>query len=267
MNNLNIPKTGLGTFGLTGKSGTDAILSAMEIGYRHIDTAQSYDTEESVGAAIDSCGIPRDELFITTKIKPENFSQLRSSLRESCDLLQVDHVDLTLIHWPAHYDKTPVSAYIGELARAQEEGQTTLIGVSNFTRRHLKEVDEVIGSGRLATNQFECHPFLQNRILAQYCRDTGVGVTAYQPMAGGRAADDPVLAKIGESKGATATQISLAFLLHKGYVVIPKSKNPERMRSNLEAANIQLTAADISVIEALDRNQRTVNPEWGPDWD
>ncbi|MGR3661631.1 MAG: aldo/keto reductase [Paracoccaceae bacterium] len=267
MKDINIPKIGLGTYGLTGKSGTEAVLSAIEIGYRHLDTAQSYDTEIPVGAAIDSCGIARADLFVTTKIKDENFSQLRSSLRESCDNLQVDHVDLCLIHWPAPYEKIPVSAYIGELLKAQEEGLTRLIGVSNFTRKHLKDVDDAIGTGHLATNQFECHPYLQNRLLAQHCQDNGIGVTAYQPMAGGKTADDPVLTKIGESKGATATQVSLAFLLQKGYVVIPKSKNPDRMRLNFEAVNVHLSPEDMSAIEALERNQRTVDPEWGPDWD
>lgn len=267
MNSLSIPDIGLGTYGLTGKPGTEAVLSAIEIGYRHLDTAQTYDTEIPVGEAIDSCGLDRDELFVTTKITPENFMNLRSSLRESCDKLKVDRVDLCLIHWPAHYDELPVSAYLGELFSAQEEGMTKLIGVSNFTRRHMKEADAAIGSGRLFTNQFECHPYLQNRILAQYCQDTNVRVTAYQPIAGGRTVDDPVLTKIGESMGAAATQVSLAFLLHKGYVVIPKSKSPERMRANFEASNLQLSPEDISAVEALDRNQRTVNPEWGPDWD
>ena len=267
MNDLTIPKVGLGTYGLTGDSGTKAVLSAIEIGYRHLDTAQTYDTEKPVGTAIDSCGLRRDELFVTTKITPENFTRLHSSLRESCDNLKVDHVDLCLIHWPAPYDEVPVKSYLGELARAQEDGMATLIGVSNFTRKHLKKADEAIGAGRLATNQFECHPYLQNRVLAQYCQNDDIAVTAYQPMAGGRTVDDPVLTKIGESMGATATQISLAFLLSKGYIVIPKSKNPDRMRSNLEAADLQLSADDISAIEALDRNQRTVDPEWGPDWD
>jgi len=262
-----IPKVGLGTYGLLGPEGTEAILAAIEMGYRHLDTAQSYDTEIPVGNAIDSCGLLREDLFVTTKITPENFTNLRSSLRQSCDNLKVDNVDLALIHWPAHYDKIPVSDYIGELARAQSEGLTRLIGVSNFTRKHLQAVDAEIGAGKLATNQFECHAYLQNRILVDYCRQSDLQVTAYMPLAAGKLANDPTLQVIADRIDAQASQVALAFLLTQGHVVIPKSANPDRMASNLAAASIALSTADIALIKELDRNDRIVDPEWGPDWD
>lgn len=270
-NDFSIPKIGLGTYGLTGEAGTKAVLAAMEIGYRHIDTAQTYDTEKPIGSAIDSvidsAELTRDDLFITTKITPENFTNLRDSLRESCDNLRVDAVDLTLIHWPAHYDKVPVSDYIGELLRAQTDGQTRLIGVSNFTRKHLQEVDAAIGKNMLATNQFECHAYLQNRVLAEYCDETDLQVTAYMPLAVGKLATDPVTVKIGAEQGVEASQIALAYLLQKGYVIIPKSATPARMASNLAASNITLTDNEMMQIDALDRNERIVDPEWGPSWD
>lgn len=266
-NSNGIPNIGLGTYGLLGSEGTDAILSAIEIGYRHLDTAQSYNTEKPVGRAVDSCGLDRGELFITTKITPENFAGLRDSLRQSCDNLKVDHVDLTLIHWPAHYDAIPVGDYIGELAKAQSDGLTRLIGVSNFTCKHLQDVDAALGTGKLATNQFECHAYLQNRILVDYCRRTDLQVTAYMPLAAGKLATDPILKEIAARMDAEASQVALAFLLASGHVVIPKSSDPTRMASNLAASALSLSATDIAQIEKLERNDRIVDPIWGPDWD
>lgn len=266
-NTCEIPKIGLGTYGLLGSEGTDAILSAIEIGFRHLDTAQSYDTEKPVGRAIKTCGLDRSDLFITTKISPENFTDLRASLRQSCDRLNVDHVNLTLIHWPAHYDETPVSDYIGDLAKAQSDGLTKLIGVSNFTRKHLRDVDAALGPGKLATNQFECHAYLQNRTLVDYCHQTGLQVTAYMPLAAGKLAKDPVLKEIAERKDAEASQVALAFLLAQGHVVIPKSADLARLASNYAASTVALTAADITQIQELERNDRIVDPKWGPDWD
>lgn len=267
MNTNKIPKIGLGTYGLTEDAGTKSILSAIKVGYRHIDTAQTYDTEKQVGSAIRACGLERDELFITTKITPENFSNLRQSLRESLDNLGIAKVDLTLIHWPSHYDKLPITAYIGELAKAQDEGLTNLIGVSNFTRWHLDEVDKEIGIHKLSTNQFECHAYLQNRVLAQYCQDLGVTVTAYMPMAVGKTLTDPVIVNIAQEHGCEPSQIALAYLLQQGYVVIPKSASATRQKANLDAANVTLTDADMAEILQLDCGDRIVDPEWGPKWD
>lgn len=242
-------------------------MAAIEIGYKHIDTAQTYDTEKPVGLAVENSKIDRDELFITTKITPENFSNLRESLRDSLKNLRLEKVDLTLIHWPAHYDKIPVKDYIGELARAQDEGLTGLIGVSNFTRRHLNEVQAEIGTGRLATNQFECHAYLQNRVLAQYCEDAKIPVTAYMPLAVGKLLSDPVIMKIAAEHSREPSQIALAFLLQRGFTVIPKSANPDRMKINLDSTNVHLTAENMTEIEGLDRGDRIVDPEWGPTWD
>ncbi|MBL1242274.1 MAG: aldo/keto reductase [OCS116 cluster bacterium] len=263
----NIPKVGLGTYGLTGDTGTQAIISAIKNGYRHIDTAQTYDTEKQVGSAIRDCGLARDQLFITTKITPENFSNLIPSLRDSLANLGTDKLNLTLIHWPSHYDKVPISDYIGLLAQAQDEGLTDLIGVSNFTRWHLDEVDKAIGIDRLSTNQFECHAYLQNRILAQHCKDVDVAVTCYMPMAVGEVLKDPVIIKIAAQHACDPSQVALAYLLQQGYIVIPKSANPQRQKTNLDSTNITLTTDNMGEIDTLERGHRIVDPEWGPKWD
>lgn len=262
-----IPRIGLGTFGLTDDAGLAALLSAIDLGYRHLDTAQTYVTEENVGAAIARSEIDRSEFFVTTKVTAPNLGRLTASVDDSLRAMRLDCADLVLIHWPAPYDNPPVSAYIGELARLQDKGRARLIGVSNFTRRHVDEAIAEIGEGRLVNNQFEQHVFLQNRTLAGHCRDRGIAVTAYMPLAGGNLEGNATLEKIARNHGATAAQVALAYLLALGSIVIPKSAAPERQKSNLAAGDLILDATDMGTLAALDRGERHINPEWGPDWD
>ena len=259
-----IPQIGLGTWELTG---ADAIVSALELGYRHIDTAQSYGTEDAVGEAVARSNLDRDDVFVTTKIAGANFPRLADSLRDSLGRLRMEQVDLTLIHWPAPNDDPPVSSYMADLARAQDAGLTRLIGVSNFNRRQVDEAIATVGEGRIATNQVEIHPFLQNRVLAAHCADRGVPLTAYIPIARGAVNDEPVLGEIAARHGTTPAQVSLAFLMARGHIVIPKSANPERQRQNLAAAQLSLSDDDIERIGALDRGRRFVDPDTAPDWD
>lgn len=262
-----IPRIGLGTFGLTGQAGLEAILSAIGCGYRHLDTAQTYGTEENTGLAIARSGIERSEFFVTTKVTAANLGRLAESVDDSLASLQLDFADLVLIHWPAPNDDPPVSAYIGDLARLQDSGKARLIGVSNFTRRHVDEAVAEIGDGRLATNQVEQHVYLQNRVLAGHCRDRGIAITAYKPLAGSNPDDDRVLAAIARKHGAEASQIALAYLLALGSIVIPKSARQQRQQSNLAAGGVVLDEADMRDLAALDRGERHIAPVWGPDWD
>jgi 2,5-diketo-D-gluconate reductase B len=264
---LEIPKIGLGTFGLASAGGPAALASAIDIGYRHLDTAQSYATEAMVGEAIARSGLDRGAFFVTTKVTPPNFPRLEESVDDSLKAMGLDYADLILIHWPAADGGPPVRDYVGAIARAQDKGRTRLIGVSNFTRRHIDEAMAEIGAGRLATNQIEQHVFLQNRALAEYCRNAGISVTAYKPVAGGHLAGNPVLDDIAAKHGVKPGQIALAFLLALGSIVIPKSATPERQRENLASAEIALDPGDIDRLEALDRNRRFVDPSWAPDWD
>lgn len=262
-----IPGIGLGTYGLTGDAGLASMLSAIALGYRHLDTAQTYDTEANVGRAVARSGIGRREFFVTTKITAANFTRLADSVDDSLRLMGLDQADLVLIHWPAPYDDPPVKAYIRELARLQDRGRARLIGVSNFTRRHVDEAIAEIGEGRLATNQFEQHIFLQNRLLAVHCHERGIVPTAYMPLAGGKIAGNAVLDAVARKHGVPVNQVALAFLRGLGSIVIPKSATPARQKSNLAAANLTLDAADMADLAGLDRGERYIKPAWGPDWD
>jgi 2,5-diketo-D-gluconate reductase B len=262
-----IPRIGLGTYGLTGDEGLAAMLSAIRLGYRHLDTAQTYDTEENVGRAVARSGIDRREFFVTTKVTASNLGRLADSVDDSLGLMGLDHADLLLIHWPAPHDDPPVSSYIGELARLQDRGKARLIGVSNFTRRHVDEAIAEIGERRLATNQFEQHVFLQNRLLAAHCRERGIVPTAYMPLAGGNLDGNAVLDAVARKHGVPVNQVALAFLLQLGSIVIPKSASPERQESNLAASGMELDEADMADLAALDRGERHIKPSWGPAWD
>lgn len=262
-----IPRIGLGTYGLTGDEGLVAMLSAIGLGYRHLDTAQTYGTEENVGQAIAKSGIDRREFFITTKITAPNLGRLADSVDDSLKLMGIDYADLVLIHWPAPHDDPPVSTYIGQLARLQDRGTARLIGVSNFTRRHIDETISEIGEGRLATNQFEQHVFLQNRLLAAHCQERGIKPTAYMPLAGGNLHGNAVLDAIARKHGVPVNQAALAFLLRLGSIVIPKSAVPERQKSNLGAGDMTLDDTDMAELAGLDRGERHIKPSWGPAWD
>lgn len=265
-----IPPMGFGTFGRTGDDGIAAILVALETGYRHIDTAQSYDTEYECGEALRRSGLPRNEVFVTTKVTGANCTRekLVASLERSRETLGVETIDLALIHWPVGPSgRFDMPAYLPELVKAQEQGLTRLIGVSNFTIADLDEAERIIGPGRLAANQFERHPYLQNRRLVADCRRRGIMVTCYLPLARGACAGDPVIEAVARAHNATAHQIALAYSLNQGHAVIPTSGKPERIRENFGAAAIRLSPAELAAIDSCERNGRQIDPVWAPPWD
>ncbi|TNC51638.1 aldo/keto reductase [Rubellimicrobium rubrum] len=264
-----IPVLGLGTFGRTGPEGLAAILEALEAGYRHIDTAQSYGTEANVGEAIRRSGLPRDEVFVTTKIADTHLDSPRAleSVARSLETMGLDRIDLLLIHWPSQNDQVPFENYMTALAEAQDRGWARLIGVSNFTIRHLDRAEALLGPGRLATNQVEIHPYLQTPRLAAFAKAKGLPLTAYQPLAKGEVARDPTLSRIGKAHDVSAAAVALAFLMAQGHIVIPASSDPARLRGNLEALTVSLSEDELAQIRALDRGQRLINPDKAPDWD
>lgn len=264
-----MPRLGFGTYGRWKAEGIEAILCALETGYRHLDTAQTYDTETEVGTALGQSGLSRAEIFLTTKISTDNYAEGRliPSLETSLSHLGVDQVDLTLLHWPSPNGAQPLAAYLEPLLEAQNRGLTKYIGVSNFTIALLDQARSIAGEGRIATNQVELNPFIQNKKLAQYCADHGIMVTCYQPIAHGRLGDDPVLVDTASRYDASPEQLALAFELAKGYAAIPTSGKRERIASNFAAQHLKLLPEDIALIETRDRNLRAIAPDWGPDWD
>jgi 2,5-diketo-D-gluconate reductase B len=243
---------------------------ALETGYRHLDTAQSYGTEFECGEALRRSGLDRGEVFITTKVGDTDCAagRLVPSLRRSLEQLRLDRLDLALIHWPVSpAGRLDMRAYLPELAEAQALGLTRLIGVSNFTIADLEEAKSILGAGALATNQVERHPYLQNRVLADYCAANGIAVTCYLPLARGACAGDPVIELIARRHGATAHQVALAFSLAQGMIVIPTSGQPDRIRQNYEAERLQLSSDELAAIATVDRGARQIDPSWSPDWD
>lgn len=264
-----IPMLGLGTFGRTGSEGLDALLQAIEIGYRHIDTAQSYGTEQNVGEAVRQSGLSRGDFFITTKVADTNLrkADFMPSVEKSLETLGVSSVDLLLIHWPSQNDEVPFEEYILPLAETKERGFTRNIGVSNFPIADLKRTAKLLGEGAIVTNQVEIHPYMQSPRLAAYAKEIGLPLTAYQPLAKGRVSEDPVLIGIGEKHGVTAGAATLAFLMAEGHIAIPASSNKARLEGNFAARNVTLDDADIEAIRALHKGTRFIDPAKSPAWD
>lgn len=264
-----LPKIGMGTFRLKGNDARDAVKSALSLGYRHIDTAQMYENEAEVGDGITSSGIPRREIFLTTKIW---FDQLRASdlinsLHDSLARLKTDHVDLALIHWPSPGDEVPMAEYLSALRDAQREGLTDHIGISNFTCAQMDQAWEILGDTPIFTNQVEVHPFLANRQVVEHARKLGIQVTGYMPLAVGKVMEDETLQRIARERNATPAQIAIAWVVSRGVVPIPSSTRSEHQKANLDALKIKLSDEEIEAIDALDRNDRIANPDFAPAWD
>ncbi|WP_340649978.1 2,5-didehydrogluconate reductase DkgB [Pseudoxanthomonas winnipegensis] len=267
---MSIPSFGVGTFRLTGQTVIDSVRNALELDYRHIDTAQIYGNEAEVGQAIAESGVARDALFLTTKIWVDHYARdkLIPSLRQSLDKLRTDRVDLTLIHWPAPGNGVALAEFMTALAEAKALGLTGQIGVSNFSIAQTREAIAAVGEGEIATNQIELSPYLQNRKLTAFLQEQGIAVTSYMTLAYGKVLKDPVLMRIADKHQATVAQVALAWALQLGYAVIPSSTRRENLASNLLARDLRLDADDMAQIATLERNGREVNPAGlAPAWD
>ncbi|WP_296183177.1 2,5-didehydrogluconate reductase DkgB [Pseudomonas sp. UBA1879] len=267
---MTVPAFGLGTFRLKDQVVIDSVSNGLELGYRVIDTAQIYGNEAEVGEAIAQSGVPRDELFITTKIWTDNFAadKLIPSLKESLAKLKTDHVDLTLIHWPSPGGKVPVAEFMGALLEAKKQGLTREIGVSNFTIALMKEAIAAVGAENIATNQVELHPYLQNRVVAEFAKQHGIKITSYMTLAVGEVLKDPVIEAIAKRLNATPAQVTLAWAMQLGYAVIPSSTKRANLESNLKAVDLTLSDEDMQKIADLDRGHRLTSPaSLAPQWD
>lgn len=265
-----VPQFGIGTFRLTGDTVIHSVKTALELGYRAVDTAQIYGNEAEVGHAIHESQVNRADIFLTTKIWTENYAadKLISSLKDSLLKLRTDAVNLTLIHWPASALGVDIPELMGHLLEAKKQGLTEYIGVSNFNIELTQQAIDHIGLENIATNQIELSPYLQNQNLANYLQANNIDVTSYMTLAYGKVLQDPTLLNIATEHQATSAQIALAWALQKGYAVIPSSTKPEHLISNLKAQEIHLTPEQMQAIATLDRNAREVNPpELAPVWD
>lgn len=262
---ISVPKIGLGTFELNGTECVDAISVAAEIGYRHFDTAERYGNEESVGKGLAQTGLPREELFVTTKVwitdldKGSIIDTVGASLRR----LSLDYVDLLLLHWPSpHYS---VQYAMESLALAQKAGLTRQLGVSNFPPKLLRES---LLYADVFCNQVEFHPYLSQDANLALAREHELLIGGYAPLALGRVSTDPVLVKIGERHGKTAAQVALRWLIeHPNTVVIPKSRSQERLSENFDVSNFSLSEDEKQSINNLACDLRIYDEEWVADWE
>jgi 2,5-diketo-D-gluconate reductase B len=264
---VNIPCLGFGTFRMPGGESQPVVESAIALGFRHIDTAAMYENEAAVGAAIAASGVERDELFVTTKVWHDQLSPdaLRRAFDISLSKLKLDYVDLYMIHWPS--PDMDMAATLEALMEFREGGLARAIGVCNFNLPMIRRAVEEIGAP-IAAHQIEYHPFLSQAPMLDYLRSKAIPLTAYAPLAQGRAANDPTLAAIGRKHGATAAQVAIAWLLdQEGVIAIPKAGRPESQKANLEALTISLDGEDRAAITALPKDQRFVRPPFAPEWD
>ena len=248
-----IPQVGLGVFQTPdGDTTVNAVQTALENGYRHIDTAMIYHNEASVGEGIRRAGVPRSDFFLTTKLWNDDIRARRGkdAFQESLDRLGVDYVDLYLIHWPVP------GCYLSTwkvLEEIQKSGRALSIGVSNFEIRHLEELEA--NSGIIpAVNQIECHPLCYPKELIDYCQNKGIQVQAYAPLARGAYLDNDVMCVLGTKYAHTPAQIGLRWATQKGISVIPKSVHPDRIRSNGNIFDFTIEQEDMDLIDTLNEN-------------
>jgi 2,5-diketo-D-gluconate reductase B len=265
---MQLPAFGLGTFRLEGAQAITSVTAALDLGYRLIDTAQIYNNETEVGKAVAASTVPRSEIFVTTKIWPDNFTRLVPSLKESLARLRMDQVELTLLHWPAPDNGVPLADTLGALMEAKAAGLTQHIGVSNFNIALMREAIAIAGPGHIATNQIELSPYLQNRKVAEFSKSQGIRITSYMTLARGEVLHDPVLQKIAQRLGATTAQVALAWAMQLGVTVIPSSTRRANIASNFAARELTLGDDDMAQIAGLERNGRLVNLDGlRPVWD
>ncbi|MEP7029387.1 MAG: aldo/keto reductase, partial [Pseudolabrys sp.] len=262
-----IPQIGLGTMTLTGDAGVKAIKTALEVGYRHLDTAAHYGNEKENGEALRASGVKREDVFITTKVRqddalPDDFARV---LEQSLANLGIPQVDLLLIHWPSK--TVPIALTIGALCKAKKDGKTKHIGVSNFTTALLDEAWKAT-TEPLVCNQIEAHPFInQDKVIAA-SKKHGMGVVAYVPIARGKVPGAEALERIGKAHGKSAAQVSLRYLVELGLISVPRSTNPDHLRANLDVFDFRLSAAEMADLKKLNAtNMRVVNPPHAPVWD
>jgi diketogulonate reductase-like aldo/keto reductase len=270
-NGARIPAIGLGTMTLKGDVCVGAVKTALQLGYRHIDTAERYGNEAEVGEGLAqglrAAGLKREDVFVTTKVYQDKLApaDFRRSFAESLEKLKLPWVDLLLIHWPN--PAVPLPETLAALCGAKRDGRARHVGVANFTTALLQEAVK-LASEPLVTNQIEVHPFLdQGKVLAA-CRHHGMAVTAYCPIARGKVPGNDTLERIGKTHGKSSSQVALRYLVEQGIVPIPRTATPDHLAANLAVFDFKLSDAEMAEIGKLKRpDGRVVNPPHAPKWD
>jgi len=257
---VQLPLLGLGVYqSPPGEETRRAVEAALAVGYRHVDTARAYGNERDVAEGIVASGVPRDEVFVTTKLwnSDQGYDETLRACDASLARLGTERVDLYLVHWPVQKLRNDTWRAMEKLKR---DGKARAIGVSNYTVRHLEEL-LARAKEPPSVNQVELHPFLQQHALIEFCRENGIVVEAYAPLVKAQRMDHPVLRRLARKHQATPAQVLVRWALQLGYVVLPKSVQPERIRENAEVYRFELDADDLAAMERLDEGYRT---SWDP---
>ncbi|HEX9176067.1 MAG TPA: aldo/keto reductase [Mycobacterium sp.] len=251
-----IPVLGLGVAELSEEDTERAVSAALEAGYRLIDTASVYGNEAAVGRAIAASGLPRDELFVTTKVAnaDQGFNSTKEALAASLERLGLEYVDMYMIHWPAAQLGKYIDTY-GSMQKIQQEGQIRSIGVCNFLGEHLSTISDLTYTNP-AVNQIELHPLLNQAELRDLHADRGIVTEAYSPLGVGNVLENPTLVSIAQAHGKSPAQVAIRWSIQLGNVVIPRSGNPERIKENIDVFGFELTDDEMSQINGLDNGTR-----------
>lgn len=254
-NGIEIPRLGLGVYKMTDRDeALQAISHALKSGYRHIDTASLYDNEQEVGEAVRHSGVDRSEIFVTTKVwnSDQGYDQTLRAFEKSLKLLNMDYLDLYLTHWPV--EETYVDTYRA-IERLYDEKLLRATGVSNHHANHLEKIMATANVAPMM-NQVECHPRLAQFELREFCKEHNIAVTSWSPLSRGRLLEEPSLIRLAEKHGKSTAQIIIRWHLQGDLVVIPKSVKPHRIEENADVYDFELSAEDMRIIDALNRNER-----------
>lgn len=255
-----IPIIGMGTWQMVNDDCRQNVEYALEIGYRHIDTADVYGNHKEIRKAIEASGLLRNELFITTKIWREDLEpqKIHTSCVRSLEELGLSYIDLLLIHWPNK--NIPIKESIDGFKVLKNEGLIKSYGVSNFTLQHIKESLQY--SKKIATNQIELHPSLFDKGLVDFCHHHNISVTAYSPLGRGGDLHIKTIQKLAEKYDKSPSQIILNWIMQKNIIIIPKSSNKDRIKENYESNNFEMESKDYHLIDSCNRNNRLINPSF-----